>query len=68
MTQVFGEGKLKDEFTPLKLYSKWSKSLSLTYLVVADFRDVQQNKNTRDKIATQVNTKWEESYNQGSQA
>jgi hypothetical protein len=62
--QVFGEAKLRDEFTPLKLYSKWSKSLSVTYLVVADFRDVPQNKNTRDKIASQVNTKWEEAYNQ----
>jgi hypothetical protein len=48
----------------LKLYTKWSKSISVTYLVVGDFREVQQNKNIRDKVTSQVNTKWEESYNQ----
>ena len=35
--------------------------------MVGDFRDVQQSKNVRDKIAQQVNAKWEESYNQGKQ-
>jgi hypothetical protein len=57
---------LSEDFTPLKLYGKWSKGLSLTYLMIADFRDVNQSKNMREKIAQQVHLKWEDIYNQGS--
>jgi len=61
--KVFG-GKLGPDFIPLRLYCKWSKALSLTYLMVADFRRVQVTTGIRDKIADQVHCKWEEVYNQ----
>ena len=50
----------------MRLYGKWSKGISLVYLVMADFRDVNQSKNMRDKIAQQVNLKWEEIYTQST--
>jgi hypothetical protein len=56
---------LSEDFTPVRIYSKWSKGLSLTYLTIADFREVNQSKNMRDKIAQQVHIKWEDNYNQG---
>lgn len=34
-------GKIADEFTPLKLYSKWSKAISICYLMIGDFREVK---------------------------
>ena len=49
----------------MRLYGKWSKGLSLLYIVFADFRDVNQSKNMRDKISQQVHLKWEDNYNQG---
>jgi hypothetical protein len=48
----------------MRLYGKWSKGLSLTYLIIADFRDVNQSKNMREKIAQQVHQRWEDNYNQ----
>jgi hypothetical protein len=63
--QVFGE-RLQEEFTPMRLYGKWSKGISLVYLVLADFRDVNQSKNMRDKIAQQVHLKWEDIYTQSN--
>jgi myosin-5 len=62
-SKVFN-GKLGPDFYPLKLCSKWSKSLSLTYLIVADFRKVKQITNIRDKVSDQINEKWDEIYNQ----
>ena len=63
--KVFG-GKLRDEFTPLKLYSKWSTNLSIAYIVFADSRDVKESKTIRDKTSNHVNTKWEENYYSGN--
>lgn len=60
---MFG-GKIQDEFTPLKLYCKWSKAVTVCYITIADFRDVKETKKVRDKISNQVNTRWEEVYNQ----
>lgn len=34
--------------------------------MIADFRDANQSKNIRDKVANQINIKWEETYNQGN--
>ena len=50
----------------MRLYGKWSKGISLVYLVLADFRDVNQSKNMRDKIAQQVHLKWEDIYTQSN--
>jgi myosin-5 len=57
--KVFG-GRLGADFNPLMVTCKWSRSVCVTYLTVADFR---RNKNTpaiRDKIAEQVWQGWEE--------
>lgn len=56
--------KYGQDLIPLRLYTKWSKSICLTYLVVADFRKVKVTTGIRDKIADQVNSKWEEVYSQ----
>lgn len=66
VTKVFGE-RLLEDLTPLRIYGKWSRGLSLVYLVVADFREVPISKNIKDKIALQVHQKWEEPYSQGKQ-
>lgn len=58
------KAKFGQDLIPMKLYSKWSKSLTLTYLVIADFRKVKVTTGIRDKIAHQVHSKWEEVYNQ----
>ena len=57
---------MNEDFYPIRLYGKWSKGLSLTYLTIADFRDVNLSKNIRDKIAQQVHLKWEDIYNQST--
>jgi hypothetical protein len=58
------KGKFGQDLIPMRLYSKWSKSISVTYLVIADFRKVKVTTGIRDKIADQVHSKWEEIYNQ----
>ena len=55
---------MNEDFYPMRLYGKWSKGISLTYLMFADFRDVNQSKNMRDKVAQQVHQKWEDVYYQ----
>lgn len=57
-------GKIADEFTPLKLYTKWSKAISTCYMMIGDFREVKQSKKVRDKISSQINISWESCYNQ----
>lgn len=59
------KGKLQDEFSPLKLFCKWSKAISICYLTIGDFREVDQSKKVRDKLTTQINVSWESCYNQG---
>ena len=61
--KVFG-GKLGPDFIPLRLYCRWSKSIAVTYLMIADFRRVNVTTGIREKIADQVHSKWEEVYNQ----
>lgn len=56
--------KYGQDLIPLRLYTKWSKSICLTYLVVADFRKVKVTTGIRDKISDQVHSKWEEVYSQ----
>jgi myosin-5 len=58
------KAKYGQDLIPMKLYSKWSKSISVTYLIIADFRKVKVTTGIRDKIADQVHSKWEEVYNQ----
>lgn len=54
-----------DDFLPLRLYCKWSRTVSLCYLTVCDFRKMKINRKLMDTIVQKVNTVWNTSYNQG---
>lgn len=49
---------MTDYFTPVKVYTKWSKLFSLTYIVLADFRSTKLTKTNREKFVDKINTSW----------
>jgi myosin heavy subunit/alpha-tubulin suppressor-like RCC1 family protein len=51
-------GKMKEEFVPVKLFVNWSSMYSIGYLVFLDFRDVDNAKTYKEKIAGIVASKW----------
>ena len=51
-------GKMKEEFVPVKLFVNWSSMYSIGYLVFLDFRDVENAKSYKEKIAGIVASKW----------
>lgn len=53
-----------DDFYPLKLRTKWSKCLSVCYVVFADCRNISYNRLKKDKIAGLLVNKWVESGSQ----
>lgn len=60
-------GKDYENFRPVKLVTKWSRSLSFTYLVLVDFRNssgVKDSVLTRDRIAEKIIGKWRENHMQ----
>ena len=60
------KGKLSEDFSPLKLYTKWSHSLQVTYLVYADFRGCKESKLVREKILQNLVKNWEDCYHQSN--
>ena len=46
---------MTDYFTPVKIYTKWSKTLSATYVVLADFRNCKISKTIREKFVDKIN-------------
>jgi len=58
------KGKLDVDYSPVKLFTKWSNSIQLTYMVFADFRGCQTSKLIREKQLANMLKNWEDSYNQ----
>ena len=54
----FFEDRMTDYFTPVKVFTKWSKLMSLTYVVLADFRNTSIAKTIREKFVDKINTSW----------
>ena len=50
----------------MKIYCKWSKSISCCFLIMADFRGVNEAKLVKEKIVNYINTKWEDCYGQSN--
>lgn len=51
-------GKMKEEFVPVKLFVNWSSMYSIGYLMFLDFRDVENAKSYKEKIAGIISSKW----------
>lgn len=52
------------DFVPLKLFCKWSRSVSVCYLMMSDYREVKISQKLKDKITKMVNLSWEGCYTQ----
>ena len=51
---------MRDSFIPLKLFSKFSKSLTVTYLICLDLRNVADVGKINDKTADLLSAIWDE--------
>lgn len=51
-------------FKPVKIMTKWSKSVSVTYLVLADFRDTGKSEKEMYNFCSRLANAWEDNYNQ----
>ena len=49
---------MTDYFTPVKVYTKWSKLMSVSYVVLADFRNTSISKTIREKFVDKINASW----------
>lgn len=54
----FYADRITDNFTPVKVYTKWSSMMSATYIVFADFRLTKISKSNREKFIDQVSSEW----------
>lgn len=52
---------MNEQFIPVRVYTKWSKTLSATYVVYADIRS-GDNKAFKDKFLDKVSTAWRDDY------
>lgn len=51
-------------FAPIKLYTKWSKSLQVTYMVFVDYRGSDMSAKEKEEFAKKLNETWEIDYDQ----
>lgn len=58
--ELFGGNRMADDFTPLRVYSKWSNTLTATYILFLDFRGQTEAKTMREKMAELINVSWGE--------
>ena len=57
---------MNEQFVPIRVYTKWSKTLSATYVVYADIRSAQaENRAFKDKFIDRVSTVWRENSHYG---
>ena len=49
---------MREEFIPLRLFTKFSKSISITYLVLLDLREVDDKLKFADKVSEIINDQW----------
>jgi len=53
----------RNDFRPLKICTTWSKSMSVTYVVLGDVRYLDQMKySEREVLLRNINTQWEKNY------
>ena len=50
------------DFNPVKVFCAWSKTMSVTYVTIADSRTAELQNGLKSKIINQMSTKIEESY------
>lgn len=64
--QDFGEDEIyfkKADFRPLKICTTWSKSMSVTYMVIGDVRYLDNLKfSEREVLLKQIYSQWERNY------
>lgn len=53
------------DFTPLKIYTKWSKVMSATYMVFVDYRNCKESKSIRERLVEKINSYWQDCPKQG---
>lgn len=51
-------------FGPVKIMTKWSKCLQVTYLILADFRGLDFSQKEKQNFCTRLSNNWEDSYDQ----
>jgi hypothetical protein len=54
----FFNGRMADDFTPLKVFCKWSKLMTATYVLFVDFRKCNISKTVREKFVEKINNIW----------
>lgn len=60
----FFNGRMADDFTPLKVFCKWSKLMTATYVLFVDFRKCNISKTVREKFVEKINTIWGQNNSQ----
>lgn len=55
--KFFG-GTMTDDFTPLRVFCKWSKIMTATYILFVDFRKCNISKTVREKFVKKINDTW----------
>ena len=60
----FFNSRMADDFTPLKVFCKWSKIMTATYVLFVDFRKCNMSKTIREKFVEKINNNWAENSNQ----
>ena len=59
----FFNGRM-DDFTPLKVMCKWSKLMTVTYVLFVDFRKCNISKTVREKFVEKINNTWVDNNSQ----
>lgn len=60
----FFSERMADDFTPLRVYCKWSRLLTATYVLFADFRRCRISKTVREKFVEKINGVWNRNNSQ----
>jgi len=45
---------------PLRVYTKWSKILTATYILFVDFRNCKEAKQIKEKLIDKINIYWQD--------
>lgn len=56
--------RMADDFTPLRIYCKWSRLMTATYILFADFRRCRISKTVREKFVDKINGIWNKNNSQ----
>jgi myosin-5 len=56
----FFDIRMADNFTPIRIFTKWSKTMSIAYITFADFRNCKISSTIREKFIDKTNSMWQE--------